>query len=96
MRIGRKLHFDGNKMIVQETHDVEPVMDTIPLLREKMAMGHRPLQSGVLAARVPVIVLQIWSQLSGVRQDDPAFADVIERKLNDSEFSKFRVYEGAI
>ena len=34
---------------------------------------------------------QMWSNKWGVRQDDPAFDDVVQIELNSGEYEKFRI-----
>ena len=39
----------------------------------------------------PMWLEQKWSQVWGVRMDDPAFEDVVQMELNSGEYEHFRI-----
>lgn len=58
--------------------------------------GYTPSRDMKHVATVPFIVLQIWAQEAGVEMSDPAFSEIIKRKLNDSDLKYFRTGMGDV
>jgi len=99
--------FDGNQqfLVNHAQQDVEPIMDANSRLRSHKQYG-TPGIGAKLVARVPDIFYYVkWPQeflqKFGFRRDSSSEAQLLYRrffldKLNDPEFSKFRVDEGKL
>ncbi len=88
----RERYFDEDgKLIVQRTVDVEPIMESAKLAREA---PQQPLSDSWHVGRVPMFIVNEWLKEVGVKWDDPAARDVIDRKLMSGDFAAFRVKSG--
>ena len=91
-KISEQVFVDGTKLIVKETHDLAPVLESAAELRSH---GHLGFSENRHVARVPMALLAQWARDAGIKWDDqPAMQDMLARKLMSGEFSKFRVWEG--
>jgi hypothetical protein len=86
-----RLHVIDGNLVVQRGQDCEGVLESAKHRRLNGLTGTR---DEAHVARIPKILLEKWSNDEGVRMDDPAFDDVLARKLNDSEYAHLRVWEG--
>ena len=82
---------DGQKAIVQETHNFTPILSHAKQLR---AAGRENFGESKLAAVIPMKLWAEWAKEAGIKLDDPAMGDVIARKMNDPDFANFRVWKG--
>ena len=75
---------------------VQHVVKDVDLDRAKRLQDapQQPVSDSWHVGTVPLIVLKEWAKEAGVKWDDPAFKDVIRRKLLDGNFSRFRVKQG--
>lgn len=92
-KIGEKVHWDGNKMIVQETHDWTPVLERAKALRSagRDGLGSENKRVGL----VPMKLWHEWAKKWGVSPSDTkAMEEVVARELMDSDNAQFRVWEG--
>ena len=91
MKIGEKIHHDGDKIIVQKTYDNTPVLERVAAAKQ--------LNGGIVGENrfvgsVPLHLLGQWAKEAGIKWDDPAMKDVLKRKLMSGEFAKLRAWEG--
>lgn len=91
MKIGEKIHHDGDKIIVQKTYDNTDVLNRVAAAKE--------LNGGVVGesrfvGSVPLHMLATWAKEAGIKWDDPAMSEVLKRKLLSGEFAKLRAWEG--
>lgn len=94
MKIGERFHDgEGSKFVVQQTHDWNPTLQAVEGLRE-VTDGGKAGESR-LVGRIPGKLFYEWLKEAGVNPTDTKAAEeVIKRKMMDSEFSGFRVWEG--
>jgi hypothetical protein len=83
---------DDGKLIIQRTEDMAPYVEAARLAKEA---PQQPISDSWHVGRVPAFMVALWLKEAGVKWDDPAARDVLERKLMDGSFSKFRVKEGS-
>lgn len=92
-KIGERIHWDGNKMIVQETHDFNPVLEKAKALRSAGADGLG--KDNKLVGLIPMKLWHEWAKEAGVKASDTkAMREIVARKMNDSDYSHLRVWEG--
>lgn len=90
-KISERLILDGQKAIVQETHDFNPILSHANQLR---AAGRENFGESKLVGVVPMKLWAEWAKDAGLKLDDPAMGDVIARKMNDPDFAHLRVWKG--
>jgi hypothetical protein len=91
-QIAEQITFDGNNLIVKETHDFTPIVDRAKALQ---SAGMTSLGESRHVGDVPLKLLEIWLKEAGVKMSDrKAVEEVLKRKLMSGEFSQFRVWEG--
>ena len=87
------IHWDGSKMIVQETHDFTPVLEKAKSL--KSAGLDNFGNDNKLIGVVPAKMLEIWAKKWGVKfSDHEAMEAVIAKELMDPDNSYLRVWDG--
>jgi len=86
----RHFHDDG-KLILQRTHDPNPVMERVKHLRDA---GKQDFGDSKMIAEVPAWLVGEWLKEAGVAWDDPAMDDVIKKKLLSGDVGAFRVWDG--
>jgi len=86
----------SSKFHIETVQDIEPVLEMNRVRMTDGSNGWTPSKDMKHVASVPMIVLQIWANEAGVAMNDPAFGEVVKRKLNDADFSKMRTSEGDI
>lgn len=92
MKIAEQITFDGNNLIVKETHDFTAVVDRAKALQ---STGMDSLGESRHVADVPLKLLDLWLKEAGVSwTDHKAVEAVMKRKLMSGEFSALRVWEG--
>lgn len=92
MKISERVTDDDGKLIIHETHDVQPVLDRAAALR---SAGIQGFSDNRLVGTVPLVLLKEWAKEAGIKWDDrEAMSDLLRRKLMSGEFSKLRVWEG--
>lgn len=83
---------EDGKLIHQRTLDAQPNLDRVQLLKEAPL---NPIEDSWLVGSVPLLLVTEWLKEAGVKWDDrEAVQEVLQKKLLDGEFSKFRVREG--
>mgnify|MGYP003624268766 CR=1 FL=1 len=93
MKVGEKVHFDGeDKFVIQNTYDNNPYIEEAKQLRES---GVGQTGDKRLVGRVPMHIVSMWLKEAGVRWDDhEAKKQIIRKKLLSGDFAAFRVWEG--
>jgi len=91
MQIGQRHFHDDGRLILQRTHDPNPVLDNVKRLREA---GKQDFGDSKMIGQVPTWLVGEWLKEAGVAWDDPAMDDVIKKKLTSGEFSALRVWDG--
>jgi hypothetical protein len=87
-----RMKIEDGKLIHQRTMDAQPNLDRVQLLKEAPL---NPIEDGWLVGSVPLLLVTEWLKEAGVKWDDrEAVQEVLQKKLLDGEFSKFRVREG--
>lgn len=94
--VATSLKVEGDRLLIRHTQDVEGILDANAALRNDRAAT--TLANGNMhhVASVPMIVLQTWAKEAGVKMDDPAFKEVVKRKLCDPDWAKVRTREGSL
>lgn len=92
-KIKEQVHWDGDKMIVQETHDFTPVMERAKALKSAGVDGLG--KDNKLVGMVPMKLWHEWAKKWGVKPSDTAaMKDVVARELQSSDNAHLRVWEG--
>ena len=96
MKVGESFKIEDGRLVHIEKHDPNPYLGQATYLR------HKKEATGKLFNFVndeicepqyayPPFLEQVWSQRWGVRQDDPAFDDVIQIELSSGDYERFRI-----
>ena len=88
----QKVFFEDDKLVIKSRHDVNPILDRVRQLRDQNIDG---LGENKLVGSIPMPLVAAWVKEAGLLWDDTqAVRDLIKRKIQSGEFSKFRVWEG--
>ena len=92
MKISETIKIEDNKVIVQQTHDWNPVLEKAKALKDA------GLESAGESKLVGLVTMKMWAEWAkkwGVDPNDTtAMREVVARELNDSDNSHLRVWEG--
>lgn len=92
MKIAERVTTDGDKLIIQQTHDVAPAMERAAMLRQS---GLGVQGNSRLVGTIPTALLETWAREAGVSvTDTEAVREIMNKKIMSGEFQKFRVWEG--
>lgn len=92
MKINETIKFEDDKLIVQQTHDWNPVLEKAKALKNA---GLESAGESKLVGLVPMKMWAEWAKKWGVDPNDAtAMREVVARELNDSDNSHLRVWEG--
>lgn len=92
MKIAERHTLEDGKLIVQETHDFNPVLDKAAALR---SAGKTDFGESKLVGLIPMKLWAEWAKKWGVRPDDKqAMKDVLARELQNPDNAHFRVWGG--
>jgi hypothetical protein len=92
MKISETIKIEDNKVIVQQTHDWNPVLEKAKALKDA---GLESAGESKLVGLVPMKMWAEWAKKWGVNPNDTtAMREVVARELNDSDNSHLRVWEG--
>ena len=92
MKINETIKFEDDKLIVQQTHDWNPVLEKAKALKDA---GLESAGESKLVGLVPMKMWAEWAKKWGVDPNDTtAMREVVARELNDSDNSHLRVWEG--
>lgn len=92
MKLAEKAFVDGDNLIVQKTHDLEPAMQRAEAIRQRNGgvLGEKRL-----VGSIPFELIEIWAQEAGVSiSDTEAVREILHKKILSGEFNKFRVWGG--
>ena len=88
----QKVFFEDDKLVIKSRHDVNPILDRLRQLRDQNIDG---FGENKLVGSIPMPLVTAWVKEAGLLWDDTqAVRDLIKRKIQSGEFSKFRVWEG--
>lgn len=89
-----KIHLDGDKMVIQNTQDATPYFERNQALQNE---GHVGSSEFRYAGSIPDIVIYDYMIKNGVEYQEFMGNPVhIKRILNDSDYSKTRIWTGRI
>ena len=92
MKIAEKVKFEDDKLIVQQTHDWNPILKKAKDLR---SAGADRLGESRLVGLVPMKMWAEWAKKWGVSPNDSAaMKEVVARELQNSDNAHLRVWEG--
>ena len=92
MKINETIKFEDDKLIVQQTHNWNPVLEKAKALKDA---GLESAGESKLVGLVPMKMWAEWAKKWGVDPNDAnAMREVVARELNDSDNSHLRVWEG--
>jgi hypothetical protein len=92
MKINETIKFEDDKLIVQQTHNWNPVLEKAKALKDA---GLESAGESKLVGLVPMKMWAEWAKKWGVDPNDTtAMREVVARELNDSDNSHLRVWEG--
>ena len=91
-KIRETFHEDGEKLVIKQTHDFNPVLNKASQLR---SMGKTDFGDSKLVGLVPMKLWHEWAKKWGVNANDSnAMREVIAREMNNADNAQFRVWEG--
>lgn len=92
MKIAERMFDDDGKIVIQETHDFNPVLSRASALRSS---GVGLNGESRLVGTVPIALIREWCKEAGVAWSDiEGRKEVVKRKLMSSDNSQFRVWNG--
>ena len=92
MKIAEKAYEQDGKLIVQETHDFNPVLEKVKQLK---SAGMDSLGESKLVGVIPMKLWAEWAKKWGVSpSDNEAMKEVVAREMADSNNAHLRVWEG--
>ncbi len=94
MKTGEKVHFDETKqkIIVENTYDVNPILDRAQRLRNA---GADSIGESKLVGTIPIFLIKEWCKELGVKwSDTEARKEVVKKKILSGDFDKLRVWKG--
>lgn len=91
MKTTERAFFEGDKLVHHRRFENDPYIERAKQLRDT----HGGVQGeNRLAGIVPMHLMVEWAKEAGLQMSDPAFKDVVRRKMLSGEFDKLRVWEG--
>jgi hypothetical protein len=91
-KIAEQVFEEDGKIIVQETHDFNPILEKAKTLR---SAGADALGESKLVGLVPMKMWAEWAKKWGVNPNDShAMREVVARELNNSDNAHLRVWQG--
>lgn len=91
MKLAEQTKVEDDRLLVKRTFDTNSHLQAARRMRDANGGIYGEDR---LVARIPTWLMAEWAKEAGIRMDDPAFRDVVDRKLMGGEFSKFRVWGG--
>ena len=92
MKIAEKIKFEDDKLVVQQTHDWNPILKKAKDLK---SAGADRLGESRLVGLVPIKMWAEWAKKWGVSPSDTAaMREVVAKELNNSDNAHLRVWEG--
>ena len=92
-KISEKVSFEHDNMVIHQRHDVSQALKDAEMAR---AAGIGMSGENRLVGFLEGPVLAGWLKEAGVAwSDTEAAKEVVKRKMQSGEFSKFRVWEGS-
>lgn len=92
MKVSEKIKFEDDKLIVQQTHDWNPILKKAKDLK---SAGADRLGESRLVGLVPMKMWAEWAKKWGVNPNDSAaMKEVVARELQNSDNAHLRVWEG--
>jgi hypothetical protein len=87
---------DTDGFTIETRQDIDAIIKANKAAQNDGSNGWSPSRELKHVASIPFGVLLLWSSESGVEMNDPAFGDVVKRKLNDPDMRYFRTGLGVI
>lgn len=92
MKLAERYFTDDGKIIIQQTHDPNPTLNTVAAMR---SAGIEGFGHNKLAARIPGWLIEQWLIEAGVSyQDEAAKREIIKKKILSGDIQKLRLWEG--
>jgi len=92
MKLAEKYWVQDDKLIIQETHDPNPVLDSVRTLKNENRTGFSDHKH---VGRVPTWMIEMWCREAGVSfTDQQAVKDIVHRKLLSGEYNALRPWTG--
>lgn len=91
MKLNEQAFEQDGKLIIKQTHDWNPTLETTKALRSD---GRTDFGESKLVGLIPMKLWAEWAKEAGLRPNDPAMKEVIKRKMLDPDFGGLRVWEG--
>lgn len=91
-KLSEKMFEQDGKLVIQQTHNFQPVIDLASRLRsEGLGVQGENKVIGVIPAKLSAI----FAKEAGVKYGSPEHMEVMHKKLLSGELSKLRVWEGS-
>jgi hypothetical protein len=81
---------------IETRQDCEPILEANKRDALSGTDGWAPDRQSRRVASIPVVLLECWSKKYGVSMADPAFNEIIRRKLNDKDWQFLRTSTGRV
>jgi hypothetical protein len=94
--VGTGISLDGGRLVIQRAQDVEPIIEHVAALRQ---MGNGKSKSGELVhiGEIPDVIVESYMNEVGIDFGEFVRNPVhIKRIMQDPNYAKFRVFQGAI
>ena len=92
MKISEKYWEQDGKLIIKETHDLEPTFNQVQQMKSPGWTGWGENRH---IMRLPLPLIEQWIQEAGVRFDDhEAVKEVMKKKILSGEYNDLRPWEG--
>jgi len=90
--MSEKYWIEDDKLIVQETHDPNPTIDSVQTLKSEGRVGFSEHKH---VGRIPTWLIETWIREAGVSfQDQEKVKEIVHQKLLSGEFNALRPWEG--
>ena len=89
-------HEGKDRIVIESTQDVEPILETNRILMNAEGSGTSSLWKGrqwVRIASIPNVLIEQWMK-QGLNFYDPNDWPILKRLINDAEFQKIRTAPG--
>jgi hypothetical protein len=92
MKLAESATVDGDRLVIKQTHDFNPVLDMAKELRLSKRDG---FGESKLVGLIPMKLWAEWAKKWGVNAGDhAAMRDVVSREMNNSDNAHLRVWQG--
>ncbi len=97
MKIGERHWEDDGKLIIEETHDFNPILDSAEVLPDQRDLGGPQIADGKHVARLPMKLVAEKARERGVAWNDhEGMQKVVQEMIQSNEYAHFRIWGGRL